>query len=1060
MRIERIHIDGYGVFRGFSLDDLSPRATVIVGPNESGKTTLLSFIRTILFGFLDRRSAENAYEPLQGGRHGGRIFLVDSRNESYVVERFAGPRGGILTLRLPSGAPGTANDLADLLGHASRDLFRNVFAFSLVELQTFETLRNEDVRTRIYGAGLGAGRLGLPEIEKKIQQDREKLYREGGSVQTIGTMIRKADDIRAKLRDLSSQVTDHDRLRRKLDGLHLGIEAKQKERRSRQVEATHISNLISAWDDWTELHSALERLGELPEVSQFPTDGIARLERALQQRGDLEDRIQELQTDVGHAQEEIDLIEVDGKTLERAAEIEGLQRGLERYESARDDLPRRQSEFEADLEGLEEGLRGLGPDWDEARVKEFDTSLTAREAIRGYGEQLKASATELHDAERDAEHAKAELQEARSTHARLEKELQELGEPPERDQRALEERRHKFRQLRGLLADSATSRQGLEHLKERKADLDARIDWFERAKARRAATLPAWPAVVAPLVGGALAAWLALQVDWLAAVVIAVAGLVVGLAYARLRSSLETGTRLDVMETELETLRGQRDEIEDAAATADSHVKDEASSIERLAEELGLDDTPNAQVFDCAVNALEDDVEALRTWEATNQRVKEATQRVERLEELVRKAKETANLAQNEAQKAKDAWAAWLDKRGVDSAMSPDTCLELLSRVDGLREKIKAIDGLRTRIGSIEKAMHEFEGRTNVVRQACGRKEQQRGGFPGAVDDLIEAANAARKDSERTQQLRKEIETAADRKQALEKRAEGLDTSVSGLLSEGAATDQEDFRRRAEIFAEREILLSTIRERRRNLERIAGREEALDAFMRELEVADPEQLQQAKREADEHLARTESELEAMGQERGQVIEQIRQLETGDSSELRLSLSVLREQINSEAHEWSVLTFAKALLEETRLKYERERQPAVIQEAQTFFRSFTNARYERIFSLPGENRIEVEDQTGKRKDIPDLSRGTAEQLYLALRFGLVREFAKRAEPLPVVMDDILVNFDPGRARQACRALGELSEEQQVLLFTCHPETVELARSEIGNCKVIQLQPEPA
>jgi uncharacterized protein YhaN len=1055
MRIERIHIDGYGVFSGFSLGDLSPKATVIAGPNESGKTTLLSFIRTSLFGFGGR--SENAYEPLRGGRHGGRIFLVDGRNESYVVERFAGPRGGTLTLTLPGGAAGTANDLADLLGHASRDLFRNVFAFSLVELQTFDTLRNDDVRTRIYGAGLGAGRLGVPEIEKKIQQDRERLYREGGSAQTIAALLREADDIQAKLHNLSSQVAVHDRLRRKLEAISHDIEAKQEERGRRRVEAVHISNLISAWDDWTEFRSAQTRLDELPAVSQFPADGIARLERALQQRDDLEGQIQELQAEVARAQEEMNGTELDEKILAQAAEIEGLKRGLERYESARDDLPRRQSELEGDLKGLEDGLRGLGPDWDESRVKEFDTSLTAREAVRGYGAQLKAGTAALHDAERDAERAKAEHQEARSAHDSLEKELKELEEPPERDRRALDERRRRLRQLRGLLADSATSQLGLGHLKQRKADLEARINWFERAKAGRAVALPAWPAAVAPLLGAALAALLALLAGWLAAVVIAVAGLGAGLAYQWLRRSLKTGASLDVMETELETLTGQLERIENEAATVDSRITNEASSIGRLAEELGFGDTPDAQALDSADDALEGNVEVLRKWEAARQRLRDAAQRAERLEARVQEANEAANQAQDETQEAKKAWASWLDERGTDPAMSPDTCLELLSRVDGLREKIKAIDGLRTRIDAIAKAIDGFEGRTNLVRQACNREERARGGFPGAVDELIEAVNAAKKNSESIQQLRKEIEAATDKKQTLDNRAEMLDTSTSALLQEGGATDQEDFRRRAEVFAEREQLLSTVRERRRNLERVAGREEALDAFMQELEGTDPEELQQKKRDADEYLERIESELESMGEERGQVIEQIRQLETEEeSSELRVRLSVLKEKINDEAQKWSVLAFVKTLLEETRLKYERERQPAVIQEAQSFFRSFTNARYERIFSLPGENQIEVEDHTGQRKAVPDLSRGTAEQLYLALRFGLVREFAKRAEPLPVVMDDILVNFDPTRARQAFRALDELSKEQQVLLFTCHPETVELARSEIEDCKVVDLQ----
>lgn len=69
----------------------------------------------------------------------------------------------------------------------------------------------------------------------------------------------------------------------------------------------------------------------------------------------------------------------------------------------------------------------------------------------------------------------------------------------------------------------------------------------------------------------------------------------------------------------------------------------------------------------------------------------------------------------------------------------------------------------------------------------------------------------------------------------------------------------------------------------------------------------------------------------------------------------------------------------------------------------------------------------------------LSRSTAEQLYLALRFGLVEHFAAGAEPLPIVMDDILVNFDDERAARATRSIEELAKHQQVMYFTCHPET---------------------
>ena len=84
-------------------------------------------------------------------------------------------------------------------------------------------------------------------------------------------------------------------------------------------------------------------------------------------------------------------------------------------------------------------------------------------------------------------------------------------------------------------------------------------------------------------------------------------------------------------------------------------------------------------------------------------------------------------------------------------------------------------------------------------------------------------------------------------------------------------------------------------------------------------------------------------------------------------------------------------------------------------------------------------IRVETETGDQLLPAELSRGTVEQLYLALRFGLIEEFARHAEPLPVVMDDILVNFDEARAERAAAAIGRLAESHQVVFFTCRRET---------------------
>ena len=68
-----------------------------------------------------------------------------------------------------------------------------------------------------------------------------------------------------------------------------------------------------------------------------------------------------------------------------------------------------------------------------------------------------------------------------------------------------------------------------------------------------------------------------------------------------------------------------------------------------------------------------------------------------------------------------------------------------------------------------------------------------------------------------------------------------------------------------------------------------------------------------------------------------------------------------------------------------------------------------------------------------------------QLFLAMRFALIEEYAKNAEPMPVVLDDILVNFDPERAKAACKVIINLSDRFQIIFLTCHPETEAMFKS---------------
>jgi uncharacterized protein YhaN len=66
MKIENIHIDGFGVWNDKTWGPLAPGLNVFHGPNETGKSTLMGFVRSMFFGF-EKRGSARRYEPTNGG---------------------------------------------------------------------------------------------------------------------------------------------------------------------------------------------------------------------------------------------------------------------------------------------------------------------------------------------------------------------------------------------------------------------------------------------------------------------------------------------------------------------------------------------------------------------------------------------------------------------------------------------------------------------------------------------------------------------------------------------------------------------------------------------------------------------------------------------------------------------------------------------------------------------------------------------------------------------------------------------------------------------------------
>src|SRR5690349_1240672 len=76
MKLTDVNIDGFGVWKGLELRELSPGCTVFYGANEAGKSTLLQFLRAAIYGFSPARRARYL-PPLHGGMAAGSLSVED-----------------------------------------------------------------------------------------------------------------------------------------------------------------------------------------------------------------------------------------------------------------------------------------------------------------------------------------------------------------------------------------------------------------------------------------------------------------------------------------------------------------------------------------------------------------------------------------------------------------------------------------------------------------------------------------------------------------------------------------------------------------------------------------------------------------------------------------------------------------------------------------------------------------------------------------------------------------------------------------------------------------------
>ena len=1035
MRLEELLLDGFGHFHQRTIGPIARAVTVFYGPNEAGKSTLLAFIRTILFGFPARGRNEH-YPPSSGGRHGGRIRLSDDDGAIYTLERYTGTRGGPATVLTEAGETLDAETtLRRLTGQATPDLFNNVFAFSIDELQEVKTLTDSSVSGIIYSAGQGAPR--LPALTRLLAERRAEIFRTSGSAQKIPQVLRELQDVEQKLRIVEDNAYRYRSLTGRVEEIRLETEAADAALSQLNARSGEIRSLLSGWDDWVALSDCEVRLRDMPRFEQFPEDPIVRLEglgeRVQQAKEDLEDTVEQLQKASQAASAAIP----GENLLNDAGNIEGILLDRRRFDESVRDLPDRQAELDTAESTLSARLSDLGQGWSESRLENFDTSIVFLQEIERHKETLAAQSNDLRQSQQRLEQEKERLTERHTTVREAQANLP--TDQPLIDAAGLEQQRQTLRAARGRLNEYERARINHENLRGQLNSLTGNQESPDSAAGRPFLLLSALLALAGAVL---IVASVFLSEDALPL------GLVGGLALLGVAGYLLI-QRHSAATTAANPLF---DILAQQTATAEAFAESARQLLVEVVQPLAIDvHLINTAELDNADARLDSTATTLSQWNKANDQVQEA-------QRLLKSQKQRAEMVTQQLEavtvsegKARQEWQSWLEQHGLSGSFTPDTVIEFKGRVETTRARLEQVREMRHRVRAIEQDIDEFRAQVEplAVAHAMPLDPEDRGQLAGVADELISSLDQVQTSIVHRKQAKEQEEEIRGRLERQEQRLQLVQQELDAFLAAGGADGPEDFRLRARQHGERLELERQRAEHIRNLARLSGPGEKFDTFRTLLAASDPNQLNEEARQLSERAGEVDTQRTALLEERGGIDNELAQLiGEEESSALRIRRNTLLEQLREYAREWSRLTIAELLLEKTRQKFEHERQPSVIRHAQGFFSNVTGQRYQRLYAPIGEQTITVMDSTGTSKQPDALSRGTREQLYLALRFGLIREFGEHAERLPVVVDEALVNFDPERARLAAESFAVLSQTNQVLVFTCHPATRDAFKEAAG------------
>lgn len=966
-------IYGYGKFENQSIELADSQLQVIYGENEAGKSTIMSFIHSILFGFPTKQQPENRYEPKIGTAYGGYLLIRTEDNNLLKIERLPGKAGGDVKVEVEGGRAEGEEYLQALFGGVDRETYRSIFSFDVHGLQEIQKMNADQIGkflflSSIYGAD------ALFTIENTLMKQQDIFFKPSGKRPILNEALSKLKESNGQLLEAKRKNNEYQQLvtmRASLEEQLTSLSLTRKHTLAKQRELEKLQTVLPLIRarDW-----CIEQLQLLPDTSGFPEDGLQQLEQYVVTLQPMEAQLHSLQSKNGQHQLEEEELSVNHDVIHRLPTIQALKEQLPLYKERVKSSQQKEQRVEQLQHEIMLYKQRVYPHLKDDEIIKIHATVPIKEAIKkvlAEEQNLKQRKKILDD---QFEQAKSSLEE-------IEWKIGELQNEALSDED------------RTSLAAEVSKRESLNplHVKAEHQQLLSQIQSRKKEhKQERKQRALLFGCLTLLLLLGTV--WFIIEQNWLI-VFILIAGSIF--------SFLQVKQVLAKEDPLIAHLLRRRQTLEQEITLLEENVASDHSLPELMIKLEKDNKIKQAYHHEQLMHKQQERAydQILKHYEEWEEDHFQSTEKTSRIAEQLQ----------------------------IDKHTTAEALLEAFDLIQHIQQLILKRQQELTELQVIKQELVQYENVVNKTMDAC---EVKSGSVEEAVYELFKLSSGEVTKSEKLSNVMERKNEAEEAIKTLADKINFLKRAKDKLLGNVGVENEDEFRKYAKIHHQREEMTK----QKLWVEKQLTTEKNIDLVSFNLEKN--VDIEGELLELEKMIAMNEQREKETQQEYSSVIVQIQQIEqSGTYSKLLHSFETEKTVIREYAENWVIRALAKDLLNQTVERHRETRLPALLAYIESYFKKLTSNQYHHVFLPDHKQTFIVERKDGMRFFAEELSQATAEQLYLSIRLALVKTINDQMN-LPIMIDDSFVHFDHQRTANIMQLLQELKKENQVIYFTCH------------------------